>query len=152
MVPPLEAFWHEFLEKFSNLERDTKNYPFQPAKSPNYENAMKWILCFTRLLHSLETNKLIGKMKSAYWFTNEYPGKLGDFVVEVANCRKRNVSLSSVMEIVEKTRELMLFSLEKAFNIKGINVKNLNDLLKVENGIANFSRVFMEVRNIIENL
>ncbi|MHA1811208.1 MAG: hypothetical protein ACTSYH_12880, partial [Candidatus Heimdallarchaeaceae archaeon] len=94
----------------------------------------------------------IGNMKSAYWFTNEFPGRMGDFVVEVANCRKRNISLANIMELVPRSRELIIFSLERAFRIKGIQITHLKDLLKVENDIANFSRVFMEVRNIIENL
>ncbi|MCK5141138.1 MAG: hypothetical protein KAQ70_03010, partial [Candidatus Heimdallarchaeota archaeon] len=85
-------------------------------------------------------------------FTNEYPGRMGDFVVEVANCRKRNISLTSIMEIVPKSRELMMFALERAFRMKGIQITHLKDSMKVENDIANFSRVFMEVRNIIENL
>ena len=151
-IPPVEGFWHEFLEKFSKLENAAKNYPFQPTKTPNYEEAMDWVLWFSLLLYSLKNNDLIGKMKSGYWFTNEYPGKMGDFVVEVANCRKRNISLTSIMELVPKSRELMMFALERAFRIKGIQMTHLKDLMKVENDIANFSRVFMEVRNIIDNL
>jgi hypothetical protein len=151
-IPPVEGFWYEFLEKFSKLEKAAMNFPFQHTKSPNYEKAMDWILWFPFLLHSLKNNDLIGKMKSAYWFTNEYPGRMGDFVVEVANCRKRNISLTSIMEIVPKSRELMMFALERAFRIKGIQMTHLKDLMKVENDIANFSRVFMEVHNIIDNL
>lgn len=151
-IPPAEGFWYEFLETFSKLENAAMNFPFQHAKSPNYEKAMDWILWFSFLLYSLKNNDLIGKMKSAYWFTNEYPGRMGDFVVEVANCRKRNISLTSIMEIVPKSRELMMFVLERAFRIKGIQILHLKDLMKVENDIANFSRVFMEVRNIIDNL
>ncbi len=151
-IPPVEGFWHEFLEKFSQLEKAAKNFPFQLTTSPNYELAMDWILWFSNLLYSLKNNDLIGKMKSAYWFTNEYPGKMGDFVVEVANCRKRNISLANIMELVPRSRELMMFALERAFRIKGIQMTYLKDLMKVENDIANFSRVFMEVRNIIENL
>jgi hypothetical protein len=151
-TPPVEGFWHEFLDKFSELENAAKNYPFQPTKSPNYEKAMYWILWFSNLLYSLKNNDLIGKMKSAYWFTNEYPGRMGDFVVEVANCRKRNISLTSIMELVPKSRELMMSALERAFRIKGIQITHLKDSMKVENDIANFSRVFMEVHNIIDNL
>jgi hypothetical protein len=151
-IPPVEGFWYEFLERFSKLEKASMNFPFQHTKSPNYEKAMDWILWFPFLLHSLKNNNLIGKMKSAYWFTNEYPGRMGDFVVEVANCRKRNISLTSIMEIVPKSRELMMFALERAFRIKGIQMTHLKDLMKVENDIANFSRVFMEVHNIIDNL
>ncbi|MHA1202536.1 MAG: hypothetical protein ACTSQ4_08445 [Candidatus Heimdallarchaeaceae archaeon] len=151
-IPPVEGFWYEFLETFSKLENAAMNFPFQHTKSPNYEKAMDWILWFSFLLYSLKNNDLIGKMKSAYWFTNEYPGRMGDFVVEVANCRKRNISLTSIMEIVPKSRELMMFVLERAFRIKGIQIVRLKDLMKVENDIANFSRVFMEVRNIIDNL
>jgi len=151
-IPPIEGFWHEFIKNFSKLENAAKNFPFQPTKSPNYEKAMDWVLWFTNLLYSLKNNDLIGKMKSAYWFTNEYPGRMGDFVVEVANCRKRNISLTSIMEFVPKSRELMMFVLERAFRVKGIQMTQLKDLMKIENDIANFSRVFMEVRNIIENL
>ena len=151
-IPPVEGFWYEFLEKFSKLEKAAKSFPFQPTKSPNYELAMDWILWFSNLLYSLKNNDIIGKMKSAYWFTNEYPGKMGDFVVEVANCRKKNISLTNIMELVPRSRELMMSALERAFRIKGIHMTCLKDLMKVENDIANFSRVFMEVRNIIENL
>ena len=151
-IPPLEGFWYEFLDKFTTLEKDAKNYPFQPADTPNYEKAMSWILCFSRILYSLKNGDIIGKVKGAYWFTNEYPGKMGDFVVEVANCYKRNISLSSIMEVVTRSRELLLFTLERVFRLKGIQITKLSDLLKVEEGTANFSRVFMEVRNIIENL
>ncbi len=151
-TPPVEGFWHEFLESFSELENAAKNYPFQLTKSPNYEKAMDWILWFSNLLYSLKNNDLIGKMKSAYWFTNEYPGKVGDFVVEVANCRKRNISLTSIMELVPKSRELMMSALERVFRIKGIQITHMKDLMKVENDVANFSRVFMELHNIIDNL
>ncbi|MHA1346796.1 MAG: hypothetical protein ACTSO3_10400 [Candidatus Heimdallarchaeaceae archaeon] len=151
-IPPVEGFWNDFIENFSKLEKAAKNFPFQQKSSPNYEKAMDWILWFSSLLYSLKNNDLIGNMKSAYWFTNEFPGRMGDFVVEVANCRKRNISLANIMELVPRSRELIIFSLERAFRIKGIQITHLKDLLKVEDDIANFSRVFMEVRNIIENL
>ena len=151
-IPPVEGFWYEFLEKFSQLEKAARNFPFQFTTTPNYELAMEWILWFPNLLYALKNNDLIGKMKSAYWFTNEYPGKVGDFVVEVANCRKRNISLANILELVPRSRELMIFVLERAFRVKGIQITYLKNLMKVENDIANFSRVFMEVRNIIENL
>ncbi|MBY9000603.1 MAG: hypothetical protein KGD64_06800 [Candidatus Heimdallarchaeota archaeon] len=151
-IPPIDGFWHQFLEQFSLLEKGARSYPFQHTDIPDYDKAVNWILDFSQILYSLKNNDIIGKMKSAYWFTNEHPGRMGDFVVEVANCRKRNISLSSILEVVTRSRELMLFTLERVFRIKGIHIAKLRDLLKIEDETANFSRVFMEVRNIIENL
>ena len=151
-IPPLECFWQQFLAEILNLEQIAKSYPFQHTNSPNYETATNWILYLSRVLYSIKNNDVIGKMKGAYWFSNEYLNKLGDFVVEVAMCRQRNVSLSSVMNVVENSRELLLFALKEAFTIKGIHVPDLNSLYKEEQGHANFSRIFMEIRNIIENI
>ncbi|MHA1198275.1 MAG: hypothetical protein ACTSQF_02890 [Candidatus Heimdallarchaeaceae archaeon] len=151
-IPPLECFWHQFLAEVPNIEEIAKSYPFQHTNSPNYDLATNWILYLSRVLFSIQNNDVIGKMKGAYWFSNEYLSKLGDFVVEVAMCRQRNISLSSVMGVVENSRELLLFCLEKAFKIKGIYVPDLKSLYKEEQGYANFSRIFMEIRNIIENL
>ncbi|MCE7743325.1 MAG: hypothetical protein GOP50_12815 [Candidatus Heimdallarchaeota archaeon] len=151
-IPPIECFWHQFLAEVPNIEEVAKSYPFQHTDSPNYDHATNWILYLSRVLFSIKNNDIIGKMKGAYWFSNEYLSKLGDFVVEVAMCRQRNISLSSVMGVVEHSRELLLFCLEKAFTIKGIFVPDLKSLYKEDQGHANFSRIFMEIRNIIENL
>lgn len=151
-IPPLECFWHQFLAEIPNLEQVAKSYPFQHSPSPNYDLATNWILYLSRVLFSIKNNEVIGKMKGAYWFSNEYLNKLGDFVVEVAMCRQRNLSLSSVINVVENSRKLLLYSLQRAFQIKGINIPDLKELYKEEQGHANFSRIFMEIRNIIENL
>lgn len=151
-IPPVECFWQQFLSEIPNLEQIAKAYPFQPTNSPKYDLATNWILYLPRVLYSIKTNDLIGKMKGAYWFSNEYLNKLGDFVVEVAMCRQRNVSLSSVMNVVENSRQLLLYCLQRAFQIKGIHIPVLKELYKEDQGYANFSRIFMELRNIIENL
>ncbi len=151
-IPPLECFWQQFLAEVPNIEEIAKIYPFQHSQSPNYDHATNWILYFSRVLYSIQNNDVIGRMKGAYWFSNEYLNKLGDFVVEVASCRQRNISLSSVMGVVENSRELMLFCIEKAFKIKGIHTPDLKSLYKEDQGHANFSRFFMEIRNIIENI
>ena len=151
-IPPLECFWQQFLSEIPHLEQVAKSYPFQYTNSPNYDVATNWILYLSRVLYSIKTNDAIGKMKGAYWFSNEYLNKLGDFVVEVAMCRQRNVSLSSVMNVVENSRKLLLYSLQRAFQIKGISIPDLKELYKEDQDHANFSRIFMEIRNIIENL
>ena len=151
-IPPLECFWQQFLTEIPKLEEITKLYPFQYSSSPNYDLAINWILILPGILYSIQKNDIIGKMKGAYWFSNEYYGKLGDFVVEIASCRQRNISLSSVMGVVENSRDLLLFTLEKAFSVKGVSISKLTELFKADSGYANYSRVFMELRNIIENL
>jgi hypothetical protein len=151
-IPPLECFWHQFLAEIPNLEHIAKSYPFQHSTSPDYNLATNWILYLSRVLYSIKNNDVIGKMKGAYWFSNEYLNKLGDFVIEVAMCRQRNISLSSVMNVVENSRKLLIYCLQRAFQIKGINIPDLKELYKEEQGHANFSRIFMELRNIIENL
>lgn len=151
-IPPLDCFWQQFLSEIPRLEEVTKLYPFQHSSSPNYDLATNWILSLPGILYSIQNNDIIGKMKGAYWFSNEFYGKLGDFVVEIASCRQRNISLSSVLNVVEFSRELLLFALEKAFAFKGVQIQKLTELFKVDSGYANYSRVFMELRNIIENL
>jgi len=151
-IPPLECFWHQFLAEIPKLEEKTKLYPFQYTSSPNYDLATNWILSLPGILYSIQNKDIIGKMKGAYWFSNEFYGRLGDFVVEVASCRQRNISLSSVMNVVENSRDLLLFVLEKAFSVKGVSIRKLTELFKIDSGYANYSRVFMELRNIIENL
>ncbi len=151
-IPPLECFWQQFLAEVPNIENIAKSYPFQHSNSPNYDHATNWILYLSRVLYSIQKNDVIGKMKGAYWFSNEYQSKLGDFVVEVAMCRQRNISLSSVINVVENSRELLLFCMQTAFKIKGINIPDLELLYKEDQGYANFSRIFMELRNIIENI
>ena len=151
-LPPLECFWQQFLKEVPTIEEIAKSYPFQHTQSPNYDHATNWILYFPRVLYSIKHNDVIGKMKGAYWFSNEYLNKLGDFLVEVAMCRQKNISLSSVMEVVENSRELLLFCLENAFKLKGIQIPDLKSLYKEDQEYANFSRIFMEIRNIIENL
>ncbi len=150
--PPMECFWIKFLEDIPYFEKAAKQYPFQPATSPKYNVAINWILYFSRMLYSLKNNDVIGKLKGAYWFSNEYFGKIGDFVVEIAKCRQRNISLANVMNVVENSRELFLFSIKTAFQIKNIHVPDLNNLLKIEGQTANFTRIFMEIRNIVENI
>jgi len=151
-IPPIDCFWQQFLTEIPRLEEITKLYPFQYTSSPNYDLATNWILSLPGILHSIQNNDIIGMMKGAYWFSNEYYGKLGDFVVEIASCRQRNISLSSVLSVVENSRELLLFVLEKAFSLKGVQIPKLTDVFKIDSGYANYSRVFMELRNIIENL
>jgi hypothetical protein len=151
-IPPLDCFWQQFLSEIPRLEEITKLYPFQHSSSPNYDLATNWILSLPGILYSIHNKDIIGKMKGAYWFSNEFYGKLGDFVVEIASCRQRNISLSSVLNVVELSRELLIFVLEKAFAFKGVQIPNLLDLFKIDGGYANYSRVFMELRNIIENL
>ena len=150
--PPMDCFWIKFLDDFVYFEKIVEQYPFQPSDSPQYNAATNWILYFPRLLYSLINNDVIGKLKGAYWFSNEYYGKIGDFVVEIATCRQRNISLASVLNVIENSRKLILFSLEKAFEIKNINVPDLNSLLKIDGQNANFTRIFMELRNIVENI
>jgi len=151
-IPPLDCFWQQFISEIPRLEEIIKLYPFQHNNSPNYDLATNCILSFPRILYSIQNKDIIGKMKGAYWFSNEFYGKLGDFVVEVASCRQRNISLSSVIDVVENSRDLLLFILEKAFSVKGVSIPKLTELFKIDSGYANYSRVFMELRNIIENL
>ncbi|NPD87435.1 MAG: hypothetical protein HGN29_01845 [Asgard group archaeon] len=148
-IPPLDCFWIKFIEDLTEMEKLCKEYPFQPSKSPDYNHAANWILHFPRLLFSLKNNDTTGKLKAAYWFSNEYYGVLGDFVVEVASCRQKNISLISVIEVVENSRKLFLFTLEKAFETKGKKLPNLWNLVKITDDHADFSRVFMELRNFI---
>lgn len=148
-IPPIDCFWIKFVEDLTEIEELCKEYPFQPSKSPNYNHAANWILYFPRLLYSLKENNVTGKLKAVYWFSNEFYGVLGDFVIEVASCRQKNISLTSVFEVVENSRKLFLFALEKAFETKGKKLPNLWNLVKIEDDIADFSRVFMELRNFI---
>jgi hypothetical protein len=150
-IPPLNCFWIQFVEDLSIIEAIAKEYPFQHSDSPNYNQATNWILYFSRMLYSINNNDILGKLKGAYWFSNEYYGELGDFITEVASCRQKNISLSSLIGVVENSRKLLLFFLEKAFELKGIKIPNLSSLVKYENDVANFSRVFMELRNFVND-
>ncbi|MHA1668925.1 MAG: nucleotidyltransferase domain-containing protein [Candidatus Heimdallarchaeaceae archaeon] len=148
-MPPADCFWIKFVEDLDQIKEATKNYPFQEVDSPNYDKGTNWILYFPRLLFSLQNNTVTGKLKGAYWFSIEFFGELGDFVVEVAMCRQKNISLKSLFSVVEKSRKLLLFSLEKAFEIKNIKLPKLAPLVLERNGNLDYSRVFMEIGNYL---
>jgi len=145
--PPVNCFWLMFVDSLPSIEKASKKYPFQYNETIDDEYVISWLLYLSRMLYSLEKKDIIGKTKGAYWFRNEYDNELGEFIIEIAECREENLSIKKVQNIVKNSRELLIFALEKAFSIKEIEIPDLTKMVNIENNVMNFSDVFSEIRN-----
>jgi len=147
--PPKDCFWKMFMDSLPYMEKAVKLYPFQFSTLRNSKTAVNWLLYFPRLIYSLLNEDIIGKSDSAYWFLEEYNGLLGEFLVEVAKCRQEDASVTDTKDLVISSREIFLFSLERAFEVKGIDIPSLKDLVNIEIQRVNFKPVFREIRKLI---
>lgn len=146
--PPKDCFWSMFTDSLPYIEEATKKYPFQFRKLQNDNSVVNWLLYFPRMIYSLINEDLIGKSDSAFWFQEEYNGLLGEFLVEVAKCRQENCGLD-IKDLVKSSRELLLFSLERAFEVKDMDIPNLKDLVNIKLQKVNFKPVFRETRKLL---
>ncbi len=149
-IPPTDCFWMDFVEGLEELEKDVKEYPFQFSNDTSDEKAMNRLLNLTQTIHSLKNSDFIGKTKCAYWFANEYPSDLGDFILEVGLSRLRSTSTSNIISLVEKSRDFFLFFIEKVFQIRGIKPPDFKKAVKISDSTHDFSFVFMEIRNLLQ--
>lgn len=149
-IPPTDCFWMDFVKGLEELEKDVKEYPFQFSNETSDEKAMNRLLNLTQTIYSLKNSDFIGKTKCAYWFANEHPSDLGDFILEVGLSRLRNTSISNIIGIVEKSREFLLFFLDKVFQIRGIKTPDFKKAVKISDSTHDFTYVFMEIRNLLQ--
>ncbi|MHA1304242.1 MAG: aminoglycoside adenylyltransferase domain-containing protein, partial [Candidatus Heimdallarchaeaceae archaeon] len=147
-IPPPNLFWDAVVSDFQEIEEWTKEYPFHSSSSPDYKKAVNRILYFPRMLYSLKNNDILGKTKAAYWFSNEYMGEVRDFVMEVGLSRKKDISLINILNLEEKCKELLLFFIEKVLGMKNAREPELRNLVRKVDSGYDYSRLFMELRNI----
>lgn len=148
--PAVDAFWEQFIEDLPKLEHATERFPFQDLPSTDSKEEIEWILYFPRLLYGLANNDIIGKLKAAYWFNNEYDNDLGEFVVEVAMNWKRGHSLEHMLDVPLNAQQFLIFSLEKALELRKKTVGRLASLVISKENKYDYKRLFIEVRNAIE--
>ncbi|MGY5853439.1 MAG: nucleotidyltransferase domain-containing protein [Candidatus Thorarchaeota archaeon] len=129
--PPMDCFWKMFIDSLPYIEEAVKIHPFQLSDEPNDHTTVNWLLYFPRLLYSLVREDLIGKSDSAFWFQEEYNNPLGEFLVELARCRQENTSVNNDRDLVLNSRRLVLFSLEKTLEIRGVHA-NLSNLASID--------------------
>ncbi len=149
-IPPTDCFWMDFVKGLEELEKNVKEYPFQLSNDTSDEKAINILLNLTQTIYSLKNNDFIGKTKGAYWFANEYPSDLGDFILEVGLSRLRNTSTSNIISLVEKSRDFFLFFIEKVFQIRGMKTPDFKKTVKISDSTHDFTFVFMEIRNLLQ--
>ena len=140
-----EVIFAKFKEDLPSIESATFKYPFQYSEVQCHEIAVNWILYFPRLLYSITEKDVISKHNGAFWFSDKYSNDLGRFVVNVAKCRRSSISLDKIGNLVEKSVQLLLFSLEQVLQIMGKKSLNLADLVETNGEIKNFKLVFKKL-------
>ncbi|NPE07949.1 MAG: hypothetical protein GNW80_06690, partial [Asgard group archaeon] len=130
------------------IEKAMELYPFHHSSVRNARTAVNWLLYFPRLIYSLLHKDIIGKSDSAFWFQKEYNNPLGEFLVEIAKCRQEDAFIHDVKDLVLNSRKLILFTLEKILEIKGVDA-NLSNLVSIDLFRMNFYPVFREFKELI---
>ncbi len=148
--PPVNLFYDEFVSNLNIIEKWTKDYPFQHSNNPDYKEAVNKILYFPMILYGLKNNSVTGKTKAAYWFANEYSSDMGQFVLEVALARKKNLSLTNVFNIQQNMKKLLIIYVKLMLSkVNKWDEAIVNLIKEEEEGKYNYSRFFMELRNIL---
>ena len=147
--PPKDCFWKMFINSLPYVEEASKNHPLQFRNRHNDHTTISLLLYFPRFLFSLFQNDLIGKSDSAYWFREKYGGPLGNFIVELARCRQDNSSVQNNDELVFNARQLVLFTLDRILEFKGV-AADLSSLVSIDSREIDFQPVFTEFKRLLK--
>ncbi len=146
--PPTDCFWEMFIRSLPYIEQAIQKHPFQFIEEHNDHTTVNWLLYFPRLLYSLMKDDLIGKSDSAPWFQEQYDGPLGDFLVEIARCRRKNTDLLNDKNLILNSRRVILFTLEKILEFRGVK-SSLSDLVNIDSIETDFFPVMSKFRDSI---